>query len=510
MFFRTIRERIFVTLAVTVVSISLFVFMYLLNNLQSRLFDFFDSVNQTINTMLVVNSRGYIYNKDTKNLQLFLDSIESKYVKNIFILDADGNVMVQKYQKYSKGKKYRHFDHLRKRKKQSIKTKELYVVLNTLKLLDVPLGYVVMEGNTEQYFTVLNEEKKSLILFSLGIVLLFLSITYYLSNSISKPVRVLVQTLQNVKDNEVIRFTKPSELEFAFLAKTIEEKHNALLKLYGKLEAEVRHKTRELQELNETLEEKVDEAVKDIQAKDRLLQDQSRFAQMGEMLAMIAHQWRQPLGAISASTVGIQTKIALKKYNLANLEERELFYRYLEHKLSSIQDYVMLLTETIEDFRKFFRYEQHKTELVINDPIERVLHILEALIDKHRIHVVKKMESRKRLSILQNEFMQVVMNILTNASDALQENSVACREVVIHTYDTDNAVVVQICDNAGGISEDIIDKIFDPYFSTKDEKNGTGLGLYMAKLIIEEHHHAKIHVDVKENKTCFMIEFFNE
>ncbi|HFS82537.1 MAG TPA: GHKL domain-containing protein [Epsilonproteobacteria bacterium] len=317
----------------------------------------------------------------------------------------------------------------------------------------------------------------------------------------------MVQRLQAVKKDQLLGLDTFSEEEFRYLALTIQDKHNALVQLSEQLEDEVERKTKELQELNETLEEKVRDAVNDLQLKEQLLQQQSRFAQMGEMLSMIAHQWRQPLGAISASTVGIQTKMALKKYDMEEASDREKFESYLTKKLEAIQEYVRLLSDTIEDFRKFFRHEKERKVLQINEPIERVLHILESLIEKNSITIVKTLQSEKKLAVLQNEFMQVVMNILTNASDALVENREERREVSIHTYDTEESVVVEICDNGGGISEEIVGKVFDPYFSTKDEKNGTGLGLYMSKLIIEEHHDAMLRVNSEGEHSCFMIKF---
>jgi len=505
--FRTIKDRIFITLSFTIVVISLIVYFYFVYHLQIRVFGFFDSVNQTINTMLVSNIRGYVYNQDKKNMKLFLDSIESEYLKNILILDVKGRVIAQKNSHYLEEDKYKNFEILRSLKNQSIKTKIDYKILTTFEFLDVTLGYLVIEGDIKKYQEVLKEETRSLMLFVLIVVTIMLFVSYFISITISKPVVLMVSTLQSIKENEQLHFDRFFEEEFIFLARSIEEKHNALISLYENLEKEVAYKTKELQELNDTLEIKIEESVKDIQLKDHLIQEQTRFVEMGKMLSMIAHQWRQPLAAISTSVLGIQIKIGLQLYNLEDPKKQKDFLEYLENKLTSIHNYVQALSKTIDTFRNYFRNEQEMNEIVISEPIENALYLLEALIDKYDIEIDKKFESQKKIFILKNEFIQVVMNIITNANDALIENNIEHKKIQIHTYDTDNSVTVKICDNGGGVAKDIIGKIFDPYFSTKNEKNGTGMGLYMAKMIIGKHHNASINVFSKNKKTYFTIKF---
>jgi len=284
------------------------------------------------------------------------------------------------------------------------------------------------------------------------------------------------------------------------------------IKLLQKSEIEktkVLAKQTELKKLNDILEQKVDEAVKEVELKQKLLQQQSRLAQMGEMLSMIAHQWRQPLGAVSAVVIGIQSKMKLRKFDLEKEKDREQFGVYLNDKLLSLQEYVTVMTETVDDFRNFFKHESRTKLMNVNEVIEKALHIVHASLEANNIHFIKKMESKQTVPLYQNEVMQVILNILQNADDAFAEHAILHKEITIHTYDTDTEVIIKICDNAGGIPSEIIEKIFDPYFSTKFDKNGTGLGLYMSKMIIEDHHKGRLKVINYDKGACFMLIFIS-
>lgn len=261
-----------------------------------------------------------------------------------------------------------------------------------------------------------------------------------------------------------------------------------------------------LKELNNTLEIRVVDAVNETHNKELLLQQQSRLAQMGEMINMIAHQWRQPLSATSGATMAIKTKIRLKKFDLEKPNEREMFEIYLTEKLEDIQKYIKVMTETINDFRNFFKKDRKQIYVNINDPVEKALSIIMPHLKEQNIVIVKQLESMKNIDLYPNEVMQVILNLLKNADDAFSENATE-KKIVIHTYDCEQAVKIEIYDNAGGVSMEIAEKIFDPYFSTKLDKNGSGLGLYMSKMIIEDHHHGTLKLSNKEDGACFTLTF---
>ncbi len=243
----------------------------------------------------------------------------------------------------------------------------------------------------------------------------------------------------------------------------------------------------------------------EIKEKEKQLYDQSRLAQMGEMISMIAHQWRQPLGAISASAIGIKTKIQMQKFDLTLAQGREEQEQYLMQKLDKIGTYVEHLSTTIEDFRNFFKPNKEKTTVNLEETINKALNIVHpGLLDQH-IKVDKEIHFKEDIKTYSNEILQALLNILKNAIDHFETAKIASPYIKIKGYEERSHFIIQICDNGGGIPEKILDKIFDPYFSTKDDKNGTGLGLYMTKTMIEDHCNGKLEVSNFNGGACFKI-----
>lgn len=165
------------------------------------------------------------------------------------------------------------------------------------------------------------------------------------------------------------------------------------------------------------------------------------------------------------------------------------------------------MSSTIDDFRNFFKPEKKKSEFHINDVVHHTLDILKPVLDANNINI--KFEEQNVFTIIghPNELGQAILNILNNAKDALMESEVENKKIDLSLTKTDSTIVLLIGDNSGGIPHEIIDKIFDPYFSTKEEKHGTGLGLYMSKVIIEEHMQAKLTVSNDDYGAVFKICF---
>ena len=262
----------------------------------------------------------------------------------------------------------------------------------------------------------------------------------------------------------------------------------------------------EILKINSNLETKVEEEVAKNREKDKQLLQQSRMAQMGEMISMIAHQWRQPLGAIAAASIDMKVKMAFESFDLTKKEGQEACHIYFDKKLSHIESYVQTLTETIDDFRNFYKPNKNKKMVRINEPIEKSLTIIEASAKSRGVEIITSYESKKVLALYDSELMQVFLSIIQNALDNFSEKGISHPSIMIETQDTSEGIMITILDNGGGISEDIIDKIFDPYFSSKDDKNGTGLGLYMSQTIVQEHHHGKLGVKNRANGVEFKIE----
>ena len=249
------------------------------------------------------------------------------------------------------------------------------------------------------------------------------------------------------------------------------------------------------------LEKQVQEELAKNREKDLLLFQQSRLATMGEMISMIAHQWRQPLGAIAANAIDMKMKSELKQFDLQEEKGCAAYQEYINNGLDEIENLVQNLTRTIDDFRNFNKPDKISVPMSFEEVCNKALNIIRVSLENDNIEIIYRFHSDKKHDLYDSEMMQVILNILKNAQDNFREKGTKNPRIVITTNDD----TVSICDNGGGIEEAITEKIFDPYFSTKDEKNGTGLGLYMSKSIVEEHHHGKLHVSYGEGGACFTI-----
>ena len=282
-----------------------------------------------------------------------------------------------------------------------------------------------------------------------------------------------------------------------------EESMQRLMDVQNILAREVDVRTKELQELNSSLEKRVQEEVAKNRAQEQMMMQQTHLAQMGEMISMIAHQWRQPLAAISATTNVMILKNSSKKYDAD----------FFDNRLHKISSYSQHLSTTIEDFRGFFKKNKEKEETTFEAVIEDVLNIIQISLDNKNIKVVVDFKYNNRVKIYANELKQVILNLMKNAEDALLEAKPKDPVIRISTYTDENNShnpVLRVEDNGGGIDEEIITKIYDPYFSTKGAKDGTGLGLYMSKIIVEEHCGGTLSVKNNKNGAVFTIAMKNK
>lgn len=243
----------------------------------------------------------------------------------------------------------------------------------------------------------------------------------------------------------------------------------------------------ELVEINQTLERRIEEEVRKNREKDQHILQQSRLAQMGEMISMIAHQWRQPLGSISAVAATIKLKTTLNRFDYSTPEGREASKEFLSEAMSKIESYVQFLTHTIDDFRNFFKPNKQKESVTLSQLVNRTLEIIGKALEINGITIKVETQATYEIFTYANEVTQVILNILKNAEDVIKERETINANILITISKEDKWQTISIEDNAGGIPEHILPHIFEPYFSTKSEKNGSGLGLYMSKTIIEEH-----------------------
>jgi len=244
----------------------------------------------------------------------------------------------------------------------------------------------------------------------------------------------------------------------------------------------------------------------ELKEKDAYLFQQSRLAMMGEMLSMIAHQWRQPLGTIAANTISIQSAIELEQYNLKDDKGREDFFKFLNTKMDKTTLYIQDLSQTITNFSNFYKPDKKFIMVDITDILLKAYNLVFDSLDSHDIKVEFSLDSNYEFMMHENEFTQVILNIINNAKDQLLQNSIENPIINISTYIKNERLYIEIADNAGGIDKDSLDKIFDPYYSTKLERNGTGLGLYMSKVIIKDYHGGDIYAKNSDSGAIFTIE----
>ena len=258
---------------------------------------------------------------------------------------------------------------------------------------------------------------------------------------------------------------------------------------------------------NQRLKVQVKQKMEELDKKDKLLVQQHRMAAMGEMLSMISHQWKQPLGAINSAIMGIKIKIDSGKFDLSSPAERKKFISYLNRKHASILEYVDYLTHTTDDFRNFFDPGKSKEMTALNTPIENALNIVQKSLEKNGIEVITDFKTEAQLMMYPNEVMQVMLNLLKNAEDNFLEKKTRNPKIMIGTFLKEDHYMIRVCDNGGGIPEETAKHIFEPYFSTKNNKMGTGLGLYMSKIIIEDHHYGSLLVRNVSSSVCFELIF---
>jgi|FLOH01.1.fsa_nt_gi two-component system, LuxR family, sensor kinase FixL len=238
------------------------------------------------------------------------------------------------------------------------------------------------------------------------------------------------------------------------------------------------------------------EMEKELKLKEQMMLAQSKQAAMGDMISMIAHQWRQPLAAMSMYVNNVQASLELD----GKVSDEEL--NLCAH---SVSEQIQHLSKTIDNFRNFFKPDQSKEKTTIEDVLNSTQNIIGSSLKNNNILLNIQNASKSSLFINKSSLVQVLLNIIGNAKDILLEKEIMQATININVNETKEAITISICDNGGGIPESIIDKIGQPYFTTKQELNGTGLGLYTSKTIAEKHLFGTLTWHNEEKGACFVI-----
>jgi two-component system C4-dicarboxylate transport sensor histidine kinase DctB len=251
-----------------------------------------------------------------------------------------------------------------------------------------------------------------------------------------------------------------------------------------------------LREAHDEQERQVAERTAELREKDQLLLHQSRQAALGEMINNIAHQWRQPLNALGLIIQSLSMEFETGTFNGESLENME----------RKAMDIIYHMSQTIEDFRNYFKPDKEIVLFSVARAVSRTVSLVGDSLRNHHIEIEVNALDEPFINGFPNEFSQVLLNMLINARDALLERRVSDPKVIITIRSEDGKAVVIITDNAGGIPEHIMDRIFDPYFSTKGPDKGTGVGLFMSKGIIEKNMGGRITVRNTGDGAEFRIE----
>lgn len=231
------------------------------------------------------------------------------------------------------------------------------------------------------------------------------------------------------------------------------------------------------------------------EANEKLMISQSRMAIMGEMIGMIAHQWRQPI-----TIIGLVSSNSILSIQLGEMNEEQLL-----KDLELIDKQIQFLSQTIDDFRNFFRPNKLPQRMNFGELCDEISSILGKSFESQRIRLHFEGDRSMAFTTYKNELLQVFLNILNNAKDAFAENSIPHPRITLELRPQSQKALFLVRDNAGGIAQEILTRIFEPYFSTKDEKHGTGLGLYMSAIIVEKHLGGTIRVSSGSGESVFAL-----
>ena len=336
-------------------------------------------------------------------------------------------------------------------------------------------------------------------LFTIVLILVCLLFIFVLlfGRWIEKPLHDVIEELDELGTGKVrLPSLSARKDEFSILASSL-----------IKADIRIHSQKKELFDIQQDLHAKVKMEVDKNHEKEQHMLHQSRLAQMGELLSMIAHQWRQPLAGISAIVSTLKVKYELGLFDLEKQGGQEKMITFTTQQLDQIEKNVTNLSHIITDFKDFYKPSRVKELVHIEASAKKAFAMIKASLKKHKITYNEEFADTPKLSLYPNELTQVILNLFQNAIDEMLEKGTPQPTITVKTSSDSHSVFMEVYDNGNGIDEKIFDKIFDPYFSTKASKNGSGLGLYMSKVIIEDHHNGRFYLKKESEQTCFVIAF---
>jgi len=371
-------------------------------------------------------------------------------------------------------------------------------------------GWIHISYSLDNYNEKMEIFYKSILMFLGALFVAIIFVSYSIARYLTTPILQLRESATLVahgdlsvradvrRDDEIGELARDFNMMISRLENTqvrLQQSHFELEQKVDERTAELVEKTKELELLNAELDIRIKNAVVKNTKQEQMLIQQSRLAAMGEMIGNIAHQWRQPLNALG---------LILQNLYYAQ-ESGDLTKEHLERSMEKGKKLTENMSKTIDDFRNFFQPNKTVEKFNISTSIDGAFNLISASYKHNNISIDILVDDGIEIEGYPNEFAQVLLNILTNAKDALLINSINEPHVTINAYIDESTLHVSILDNAGGINDSILNKIFDPYFTTKEKDAGTGIGLYMSKMIIENNMHGKIFAINEKEGAKFII-----
>jgi len=365
-----------------------------------------------------------------------------------------------------------------------------YRYITPIRFSGVSWGVMRIDFDTSEYEANINEMYQQIAYISLFTLLAILPIGYFFALWLTRPIATISQAASRVASGEldthveIKRNDEIGDLSHSFnqMVQALAENRRKLENVNLDLEIKVTERTQALDELNRTLDQRVRDEISKRKEQEQLLIHQSRLAAMGEMIGAIAHQWRQPLNALSLVLQNIHMQ-----YRTGQLTEESM--RTMQEKA---QQLIQRMSQTIDEFRNFFQPGKHAETFNLQHAIQAAADILEGMFKNHNIELSIDCPADIQLYGVPGEFSQVILNLLGNARDAVLSANQPQPTIRIHVKSMGGQVCIDVEDNGTGIDANIMHKIYEPYFTTKEEGKGTGIGLYMTKMIIENNMHGHL------------------
>ena len=518
-----VQNRLFrkvFTLILLAIFLVLSIFIFKATQLQKQ--SIIDSLQLEAKTMadgiVYLNKDSMVIDNQIKVLEFLIDFVQvNKQIKTIVLSRKDKESLLIKKNAwemvndltilYTKS-------HLKDRNYEIVKSpfieQTVFKYTYPIYFSSILWGWIHIDLSLDEYNRKINTMYEQFVYFASIMLFTALLLSYFIARMVSSPIVKLNEITNEISNGKLnIRVDIKTNDEIGTLADSfnkmvdnLELSQKELKKSHDELEDRVKDRTLELEEtsnkltlLNETLEQRVNDEIAKRQKQEQLLIQQSKLAAMGEMIGNIAHQWRQPLNALSLVLQNIHFS-----YKMDELDDE-----FMDKSIKKANLLTNTMSKTIDDFRNFFKPNKGSEVFNLNELVKNTLGLVDATFQHHNVKIRGYHDGEILVYGFPSEFSQTLLNVLNNAKDALLENKITDGEVYINVGLDDNYGFVKVKDNAGGIPADILDKIFDPYFTTKDEGKGTGIGLYMSKIIVEQNMNGKLIVNNISDGAEFII-----